>query len=286
VRIALVVNARSGGGLETDEVAELLRARGAQVEAFDLEALKGGDARLGQAVAAADRLVVAGGDGTIGLGADAARAGGAVLAVLPAGTANDFARHAGLPTDLEEAVALAADPTARARPFDLHRADDRPFLNAASSGLSAEAADRAAPLKPALGAAAYAAGAVAAGATGDPEPCRVVVDGTERFDGDVWQVIVAGTGAFGGGSELDAADPRDGLLDVAVVEAGPRAALVLRAWGMRAGSLTDQEGVVHLRGAEVRVIGPDAWNVDGERCTLGPDAHFRSDGRVDVLVGS
>jgi diacylglycerol kinase family enzyme len=48
----------------------------------------------------------------------------------------------------------------------------------------------------------------------------VTVDGTQRFDGEAWQVIVAGTGAFGGGSELEAADPRDGLLDVAVLEAG------------------------------------------------------------------
>jgi len=286
VRLALVVNAGSGGGLETEQVAELLRARGAQVEAFDLDALLDQDPALAAAIARADRLVVAGGDGTVGLGAVAAREGGAVLAVLPAGTANDFARHAGLPTDLEEAVAVAADPAAPVRPFDLHRADERPFLNAASCGLSANAAERAAPLKPSLGAAAYAAGAVAAGATGDPERALVTVDGVRRFDGDVWQVIVAGTGAFGGGSELDAADPRDGLLDVAVLEAGPRAALVLRAWGMRAGSLTEQEGVLHLRGARVQVDGPEDWNVDGEHCTMGPSASFRSDGQVAVLVGS
>ena len=286
MRLALVVNAGSGGGLEPESVAGMLRAHGAEVTAFGLDALTNRDAALAAAVAAADRLVVAGGDGTIGLGAVAARDGGAVLAVLPAGTANDFARHADLPTDLEEAVALAADLAARSRPFDVHRADERPFLNAASSGLSADAAERAAPLKPSLGAAAYAAGAVAAGATGEPQRCTVTVDGTRRFDGEAWQVIVAGTGAFGGGSELAPADPRDGLLDVAVLEAGPRAALVLRAWGMRAGSLTDQEGVLHLRGARVEVDGPEDWNVDGEHCTMGPHASFRSDGRVDVLVGA
>jgi diacylglycerol kinase family enzyme len=233
VRLALVVNAGSGGGLETASVAAMLREHGAEVTGFDLDALTGHDPRLAAAVAASDRLVVAGGDGTIGLGAVAAREGGAVLAVLPAGTANDFARHADLPTELEDAVALAADPAARSRPFDLHRADDRPFVNAASSGLSADAAERRPPLKPALGAAAYAAGAVGRATTGDPEHCTIAVDGTERFAGDVWQVIVAGTGAFGGGSELDAADPRDGLLDVAVVRAGARAALVLRAWDAR-----------------------------------------------------
>jgi len=285
VHLVLVVNAGSGGGLETGHVADLLRARGAQVTAFDLDALSAPDPRLAAALARAGRLVVAGGDGTIGLGAQVARAGGAVLAVLPAGTANDFARHAGLPLSLEEAAALAAEPGARARPFDLHLADERPFLNAASCGLSADAAERAVPLKPVLGSAAYAAGALAAGATGDPVRCTVGVEGVQRFDGEAWQVIVAGTGAFGGGSELDAADPRDGLLDVAVIEAGPRPALALRAWGMRAGDLTEQAGVLHLRGAEVEVAGPEAWNVDGEHCPLGPRARFRSDGQVDVLVG-
>ncbi len=286
MRLALVVNAGSGGGLETAAVAAMLRERGAQVTGFDLDALTGHDPALAAAVAASERLVVAGGDGTIGLGAVAARDGGAVLAVLPAGTANDFARHAELPTELEEAVALAADPAARSRPFDLHRADERPFLNAASCGLSADAAERAAPLKPSLGAAAYAAGAVAAGATGEPQRCTVTVDGEQRFDGEAWQIIVAGTGAFGGGSELEAADPRDGLLDVAVIEAGPRPALLLRAWGMRAGSLTEQDGVLHLRGRRVEVDGPEDWNVDGEHCSMGPHASFRSDGQVQVLVGS
>jgi diacylglycerol kinase family enzyme len=114
----------------------------------------------------------------------------------------------------------------------------------------------------------------------------VTVDGAQRFDGEAWQIIVAGTGAFGGGSELESADPRDGLLDVAVIEAGPRPALVLRAWGMRAGSLTDQEGVLHLRGSRVEVVGPEDWNVDGEHCSMGPRASFRSDGQVQVLVGS
>ncbi len=284
MRLVLVVNAGSGGGLDLEAVAAMLRGHGAQVTGFDLAALTNEDPELRAAIAAADRLVVAGGDGTIGLGAVAARAGGATLAVLPAGTANDFARHAGLPTDLEDAVALAADPRAPARPFDLHRAAGRPFLNAASSGLAADAAERAAPLKPSLGAAAYPVAAVAAGATGDPQHCTVTVDGALGFDGDAWQVIVAGTGAFGGGSELDAADPRDGQLDVAVVEAGPRAALVLRAWGMRAGSLTEQDGVRHLRGTRVEVAGPEDWNVDGERCSMGPHAAFWSDGQVEVLV--
>ena len=48
------------------------------------------------------------------------------------------------------------------------------------------------------------------------------------------------TGAFGGGAELEVADEADRRLDVAVLRAGPRAALVRRAWGMRRGGLAGQ----------------------------------------------
>ena len=45
----------------------------------------------------AERIVVAGGDGSIAPVAAAAGAAGIPLAVVPAGTANDFARRIGLP---------------------------------------------------------------------------------------------------------------------------------------------------------------------------------------------
>ena len=115
------------------------------------------------------------------------------------------------------------------------------------------AADRARPLKRPLGPLAYAVGALRAG--GDRQArCAAAstVDGDELFAGEAWQVIVAGTGAFGGGSELDAADPADRLVDVAVLEGGPRLALVRRAWGMRRGGLTEQPGVHHAPRARDR----------------------------------
>jgi diacylglycerol kinase family enzyme len=113
----------------------------------------------------------------------------------------------------------------------------------------------------------------------------VVVDGGQVFAGEAWQVIVAGTGAFGGGSELTDADPADRLIDVAVLEAGPRIALVRRAWGMRNGGLTDQPGVHHARGRTVDLELPPGtpFNVDGEVCEISP-THFSTRGeRVRVV---
>lgn len=267
MRLALVANDAAGSGVSAEQVARRLREAGAEVVAVH-------DVREPEAatVPRPDRLVVAGGDGSVGPAAAAAAGAGLPLAVVPTGTANDFARELGIPLDVDAACAVAADPSAAERSFDLARADGRPFVNAASAGLSVLAARRAHPLKPRLGPLAYAVGAARAGLAGRPLDCRVVVDGDERWAGPAWQVIVAGTGAFGGGASLDAVEHADGRLDVAVLEGGPRIALVRRAWGMRRGDLAGQAGVRHARGRVVEVHGTTiaAFNVDGEVCTLRP----------------
>jgi diacylglycerol kinase (ATP) len=261
MRIALVANPASGSGTDVAALEHLLRARGARVHTLLL-----GD--LPETVDA-ERVVVAGGDGSVGPAAALAAASGAPLAVIPAGTANDFARHLNLPLDPDDAAGVALDPRASLRRIDLGRADARPFVNAASAGLSVDAARAAIPLKRVAGALAYSAGAVTAAATGEPLRCRITRDGETCFEGEAWQVTVAGTGAFGGGAELEAADPADGELDVAVLVAGPRTRLARHGQGLRRGDVTEQEGVRHLRGCRITVEGPADWNVDGEPCTLG-----------------
>lgn len=326
MRLALLANDASGAGAASSSVASALRARGAEVEVHDVRETCAPDGDPA-AVAAArpERIVVAGGDGSAGGAAELAATLGVPLAVIPTGTANDFARALGVPLDAEEAAALAAREDVRLRSVDLARATagrsptgaspgghppaaaaggadpghsptiaqgadagrspGRPFLNAASAGLSVVAARRAHALKPRLGALAYAVGALRAGLTAHPIRLEVAVDGEPFSAGPAWQVIVAGTGAFGGGSELDVAEPSDRRLDVAVVRAGPRLALVRRAWGMRAGGLAGQEGVLHARGRQVEVRGADAFNVDGEVWRAPGTARFELDGRsVRVVV--
>ena len=191
---------------------------------------------------------------------------GVPLAVIPTGTANDFARAHGIPDDPVEAAELAVTGQAL-RHLELGRlADDRPFVNVASAGLASKAARHAGPLKRVLGPFAYAVGALRAAATESPLPCTVRVDGAPAYEGGAWQVIVAATGAFGGGSEVGAADPYDGRLDVAVLPAGSRLALARRAWGLRRGTITDQRPVEHHRGSVVAIELPRGTelNVDGE----------------------
>jgi diacylglycerol kinase (ATP) len=262
VRIALTANLKSGGGLDPEPLAAAMREAGAEVELFGCEP----EALEAAAAARPDRIAVAGGDGTIGPAAELAGRLDVPLAVIATGTANDFARANGLPEDPLEAAALAAGST-RTRRLELGRlADGRPFVNAASAGLAAKAARHASPFKKVLGPLAYGVGALRAAATESPMHCTVRVDGESAFEGGAWQVIVAATGAFGGGSEIGAADARDGVLDVAVLPAGSRLALARRAWGLRRGTVEQQRPVEHLRGSLLEIELPRGaeLNVDGE----------------------
>ena len=262
MRVALIANRASGSGLDPEPLAQALRSHGAEVSVFGCEA-----ADLARAAATApERLVVAGGDGTVAAVAELAGRLDVPLAAIPGGTANDFVRASGLPLDPVEAAVLAATGESLRR-LELGRlGDGRPFVNVASAGLASVAARRASALKPLLGPLAYAVGALRAAATAAPLRCSVRVAGEPVFEGAAWQVIVGVTGAFGGGSELGAADPQDGALDVAVLPAGSRAGLARRAWGMRRGTIAGQRGVEHHRGAVIEVTLPPGTeiNADGE----------------------
>jgi diacylglycerol kinase family enzyme len=91
------------------------------------------DAVRGAIEAGARRIVVSGGDGTLGKAAGALLGTGCEMAVLPGGTLNHFARDAGLPRDdLAACVELAV--SGEARPVDVGVVNGHVFLNTSSFG--------------------------------------------------------------------------------------------------------------------------------------------------------
>lgn len=294
MRLVLIANPHSGTAPDPAELEALLAADGAAVSYVPIDRIAdrdGGDLEEGAldvltSAGAPDRIVVAGGDGSVGPAALSAAKLGIPLAVVAVGTANDFARAKDLPLDLSASCALARDAGAPTDRAELGMAAVRPFVNAAAAGLSVAAAHAAKPHKSRLGPLAYGVGALRAAISAKPLRCTITCDGEQRASGRTWQVVVAVTGAFGGGSEIGGTRVGDGQLDVAFVPAGSRLGLVRRAYGMRAGRLTAQADVTHERGGtiELQIEGERSFNVDGETCRCEPARFTLHDGGFALVT--
>ena len=137
--LPVIVNRHGGtASKEGASVGETLTAAFAKAgRAIELELIEGDELAATLARHAdAPRVVVGGGDGTLGTAAQALMASGSELAVLPLGTRNHFARQLNVPLDLDAAAGLAA--TGAAYAVDVGEAGNRVFLNNASLGAYVE----------------------------------------------------------------------------------------------------------------------------------------------------
>ncbi len=139
-RIAVVINARSGGliGREraAEEVAERLEAAG--LDAVIIHESEEPDllARLDRAMAAgADAVIVGGGDGSIAAAAQRLAGTETALGILPCGTMNLLAKDLRIPLDLDEAAATLARGEVRA--IDVAEVNGHVFLCNSVIGLPA-----------------------------------------------------------------------------------------------------------------------------------------------------
>ena len=127
---AIVVNSKSGTALDPEKLAAALARAAFQADVLDLQEMAG--TGLERAAERYDVLVAAGGDGTVSTIAAAASAAGRTFGVIPSGTLNHFARDAGIPADLDEAIAVIT--RGRTRAMDVGDLNGRIFVNNASIG--------------------------------------------------------------------------------------------------------------------------------------------------------
>ena len=127
-RIPAFVNPNSGSG---QAALDALRSAGV----FDVEECDPGslDQQIEHAVdAGAERIVVAGGDGTIAKAASVLVGKSTALGVVPGGTLNHFARDHGIPTDHRQAAETSAN--GETTTTDVAFVNGRLFLNTSSVG--------------------------------------------------------------------------------------------------------------------------------------------------------
>lgn len=229
-------------------------------------------------------LYVCGGDGTLSEAAGPlAGQSRVILAPVPTGTGNDFARSLGLGEGLPDPDALRGGRTVE---IDLLRAGGRIALNVVSCGLDAAVAQGAAAFKrlPLVsGERAYLLSAARCllGPLGGR--CRLLADGIPCEEGD-YLFIVAANGRYYGGGFCAAPFARlsDGLIDLLFVPAIPRLRLPGMIGAYRRGEHLRRYPFVHLRRCRtVQILtgGPVGLNLDGE---IFPAA----DPTVEILPGA
>lgn len=127
-KIPAFLNSKAGSAEDAKKILE--EAGPFEVHAVAPEKLR---AAIQQAVdGGASRILVAGGDGSIGTAASIVAGTEVELAVLPGGTLNHFAKDNGIPTDLAEALKAAVEGIPKK--VDVAYVGDRLFLNTSSIG--------------------------------------------------------------------------------------------------------------------------------------------------------
>ena len=273
-----LVNPASGGGAAPGAVlpvARLLRDAGATVDVTYSPGPHAMHDLVEAAVGRGDVVVSVGGDGMLSSLAGLVAERDAVLGVVPAGRGNDFARMLGLPeTPAEQARLLLEAPV---RAVDLLAVtglagDRRLVAGSVYAGVDARAAeivDRATWLPRSL---QYPYAALRSLATYQPGRYRVAVDGIEH-EYAAATVVIANSAYYGKGMQIaPAASVEDGMLDVVVIEAAGRLALMRSLPKVYDGGHVALPEVTVLSGKRVEVRGTARTSIpvgaDGE--PLGP----------------
>ncbi len=232
------------------------------------------------------RIVVAGGDGSLHAVVAALHRRhelkSAVLGLLPLGTGNDFARHMGIPLEIEEAANVVLH--GRLRPVDLIVDEVGSIVvNNVHVGVGAEAARNGAGWKGRLGSIGvgglnlgklgYPIGAVQSAFAPPSVRLRIEVDGevVNDLNRPVLMVAIGNGSSVGGGTELTPeAHTDDGQADVMISRSVGRLARVGYVARLMTASHHHRDDVSYLRGQQVSISGEEFWcSADGE--IYGPE---------------
>jgi len=212
-----------------------------------------------------DRVVVAGGDGTLNSAVQALAGTNLPLAILPLGTANNLARSLGLPKDLEEACDVAAHGSRRT--IDLGWINGRYFFTTASIGLSVAITERLdSGTKRRWGPLAYAVAASRALLAAHPFEAEITWKDGTRHSRTVQ--IVVGNGRYYGSALPVADDARidDSRLDLYSLEVRHWLGLIALLPALKRGRPGEKRSGEALRATEfeIRTNPPLPLNLDGE----------------------
>lgn len=288
--LSLILNQKAAASEELRAAVETHRGKGTRVDVRVV--WEGADIKryAREAIeAGAERIVAAGGDGTLNavvatlLDGDQGRR--PALAVLPYGTANDFARACNIPLN-DPAAALKLALEGKAHAVDVGTVNEQFFLNMATCGFAAKVtAETPQTLKDFLGGAAYTVMGildlpkipsyrVALHFQNNHDTPAAMQPPSERIDQADVVLIAVGNGRLAGGghSLVPEALVDDGQLDVLLIRSYEPSDLGVVIQEVLNPVVGDREFVSYYRVErfEVQLDAPMPCNLDGEPI----QAHF------------
>ncbi len=294
--ISVVCNEQSGGGRAGRVLPKVARRLREGITAADLHIVTSNSYEQARDLTRSfalqarpgDVVAVMGGDGMAHLGLNACAGTDATLAVIPAGTGNDFARGAGIPKSVTEAVEAIVTGTTRV--MDLSRltngAGPRYVGAVVSSGYDARVNRATNDIRLRFGALSYGWIALRELAAFEPLQYRLVIDGEAR-ELKAMMVAICNTGIFGGGMQISPdADAADGMLDITIIHEASRGKLLRLLPTVYSGGFITNPVVERIRARTVEVDGEDLFLMgDGEEMGDVPATVECVPGCLRVIVG-
>jgi diacylglycerol kinase (ATP) len=242
-----------------------------------------------------DTVIAAGGDGTVNAVVNAMmkldRARCPRLAIIPLGTANDFAGTLRIPDNVEQAMDLMV--TTRPKPIDVVRIRgeglDCYFANVAAGGNCVRVSEGLTDeLKKRWGPFSYIRGSL--GVLTDMHSFRITatIDGEEFKELDCWAVLVANGRTNAGRIEVaPEASPSDGMLDVVMIKDGGVMDMIEIVAGNLTGKFLECDQVIFRQAKRLRLESNPRmrFTLDGEVIDKEPLEFNVVAGAIRMFVG-
>lgn len=276
-KVRFIYNPYSGENIilhELDKVMKLHQEKGYQVVPYRIQK----DKDIDEAFDIIDKdykyVLVAGGDGTVDSVVNAMMNRGINLpiGILPVGTANDFGKFIGIPSDVTKACnqILESEPKA----VDIGKINDKYFINVASSGLFTDVSQKTdLNLKNTIGKLAY----YLKGIEEIPNFRKLKVHLKSKevdFNGEMYLILVFNGQTAGNFKLATRADVNDGYLDVIMIKAVAIIEILPLFIKILKGEHLDSDKVIYFKTDDILIESEEdiVVDIDGEK---GPDFPLR-----------
>lgn len=213
-----------------------------------------------------DVILTVGGDGTAFEAAQSLLGGESSLAIIPAGTGNDFIKSLKLPYDPLKILELVLDSEPKS--VDAGLINDKIFINACGIGFDVSVLDLSQGAKKYFkGIIPYLWGVLRTIIHYKPVSISLIIDGEMILTRDILVCSVANGIYIGGGMPISPESKvNDGFLDVVVVENVNRWRMIRYLPGLLSGKILTFKDTTSYRGQSITITSPDRMrlNVDGE----------------------